>query len=568
MDWENSAIRTIVPRRDPRADTLRPFAACLTGTVLVLRAQPDGREAARFPDALSVVTTADGADLPASARFDAVVLTELLPESGRARGEDRLQATIAWGRARMRPGGRLILSVDNALSLHRLAEGTETPGRPGFPSLEGRLGPDGHRLPTRAGLERSLRGCGLVHQAWWFPFPDRHAPLSLVSGRGLSRPCGFDPGALAVAAAPAPTAAGATLFSARHAWPSVADQGLIGDLAPAFLVAASETPLPPESTLAIHIGLRRRPEFERLVTFVADETGIAVRRTPLNPGLPGRVEEVTNRFPGETYVPGPLWSTVLDGRCAADGWCPDAVASWAVEWHEAVARCFAAGAALAIDTILPAPALDAIPKNLVAGDHRTFIDLEWDLGAPLDAGHLALRGLVNALTDVPDFGRSTPRPPSLLEAVRAVLPRLGLAMDDAQLAERLARESRFQSLVSGRATHRDLAWAAATRLSAGDDSQAGPVDPGRLALLGDPAAEIARLREENEALRAARAADAAAHEAAAVESGRRTDRVIAHAAELHRARDRLQDRLAAQEAASWRGLRLPARLRRLLKETT
>jgi hypothetical protein len=568
MSREDSAIPARAPRRDPRADVLRPFAACLTGAVLFLRAHPDGREAAHCADATAVVTTADGADLPDAARFDAVVLADLLPESACAHGEDRLQATITWGHARMRPGGRLILCVDNALSLHRLAAGSEPPGRPGFPSLAERVRPDGLRLPTRSDLGRSLHARGLVHQAWWFPFPDRHAPLSLVSEGGLARPCGFDPGALALAAAAAPTAAGTTLFAPRRAWLPVADQGLLGDLAPALLVAASETPLPPDRTLAIHIGLRRRPEFERLVTFVTAGSGIDVRRTPLNPGLPGHVEEVTNLFPAETYVPGPLWSTVLDERWARAGWCPDAVAAWAVEWRDAVARRFAAGAALRIGTILPAPALDAIPKNLVSGNDRTFIDLEWDLGAPLDAGHLALRSLVNALTDVQAVGRSASAVPNLLEALRTVLPRLGLDMDDAQLAERLARESRFQSLVSGRATRRDLGWAAATPLSAGDAPQAGPTGSNRHAAWGDTAAEIARLREENEALRAARALDAAAHEAAALESARRTDRVIAHAAELHRAHDRLRDRLAAREAASRRGLRFPARLRHLLKGTT
>jgi hypothetical protein len=568
MDREDSANRGLVWRRDPRGEVLRPFVACLTGTVLVLRAHFDGHAAALCPAAASVVITADGADIPASAGFDAVVLTELLPQPGAAHGTDRLQATIVWGRARLRPGGRLILSVDNALSLHRLAAGSETPGLEGFPSLEGRPRPDGYQLPTRSGLERSLRAFGLVHQAWWFPFPDRHAPLSLLSERGLARPCGFDPGALALAAASDPTGAGAMLFSPQRAWTPVADQGLIGDLAPAFVVLASETPLPPDETVAIHVGFRRRPEFERLVTFAMTGSGIEVCRTPLNPGLVGRVEEVRNLFPAETYVPGPLWSTLLDRRCAQDGWCPDGVASWAVEWRDTVSRHFAAGAEMAIDTILPASALDAIPKNLVSGDHRAFIDLEWDLGVPLDAGHLALRGLVNALTDVRTWGRSALPPPNLLEALRAVLPRLGLAMDDAQLAARFARESRFQSLVSGHATHRDLSWAAATRLSAGDDPQAGPVPPSRLALLGDPAAEIARLREENEALRAARAVDAAAREAAELESDRRTDRVIAHAAELHRAHDHLQDRLLAREAASWRKFRIPMRLRRLLKGTT
>lgn len=556
-----------VPRSDPRGDVLDPLTARLRGTVLVLRARAGA--AGRCAPGASVTVTADGADLPPPARFDAVVLDDLLPAArGGSGGGDRLAATIAWGRDRLRAGGRLILATGNALSLHGLAAGAEAPGRPGLPSLEGRIGPDGVQLPTRRSLERSLRACGLVHQEWWFVFPDRDRPLGLVSAHALARPGGFDPAALVVCATPpAPPGPRAIPFALRNAWARAADQDLAGDLAPAFAVTASDAPLPEDERLALYLGLRRRPEFERLVTFVATGGGIAVRRTRLNPGLPAQVEGVSNLFPSEPFIPGPLWSAVLDARCARDGWCPDAVAAWATVWRDAVARDFAAGAVLEPGTVLPAPALDAIPKNLVAGADHAFIDLEWDLGAPLDAGHLVLRGLVNALTDVPAWGRPASASPlsNLLEAVRVLLPRLGLAMDDAQLAERLARESRFQSIVSGRATRRDLGWAAATALSDAPGPAAAPARDGPPA---DPAAEIARLREENEALRAARAVDAANHAAAALESARRTDRVIAHAAGLHRAHDRLQETLAARDAL-WarRGGRLPARLRRLLGGT-
>ncbi|MGU3466871.1 hypothetical protein ACLBXO_18645 [Methylobacterium sp. C33D] len=543
---------------------LHPFLPWLTGRLLLLGPRPDAGGRARWAPAAEVVTTADGADLPAATRFDAVVLLGLPPGRDDGRG-CVLDATIAWAQERLRPGGRLILVIDNALSLPGLASGSETAGERGFPSLEGRPRSDGARLPTRAGLKRSLRARGLVHQDWWFPFPDQGRPLSLIAERGLERPGGFDPGMLAIGAAgPDPAACAGALFSPRRAWAQVADLGLTGDLAPAFAVAASAAPLPPDDRLAIHVGLRRRPEFERFVTFSEAGSRIAVRRARANPGLPAAVAGVTNLLPSETYVPGPLWASDLEARLAREGWCLDAVSAWAGTWLAAVSRCFADGAPLGPDTILPARALDAIPKNLVSGPAGTFIDLEWDLGVPLDAGHLAVRGLVNALTDAPDWRPGGAAGLTLLDALRALLPRLGFALDDAQLADRLARESRFQSIVSDHVIERGLGWAAATRLPAGNPARSG-ADP--RAALAEASAEIARLREENAALRAARAAAAAAHADAERESARRTDRVIAYAAELHRARDHLQDALETRRASSGYGRRLPLRLLRLLRGT-
>ena len=175
-----------------------------------------------------------------------------------------------------------------------------------------------------------------------------------------------------------------------------------------------------------------------------------------------------------------------------------------------------------------------------------------------------MRGLVNALTDARDWRPGGPSTLTLLDALRALLPRLGLALDDAQLADRLARESRFQTIVSDRVTERGLDWAAATRLPVGEETR---IDADPRAALAEASAEIARLLEENAALRAARAADAAAHEAAARESVRRTDRVIAYAAEMHRARDHLQDTLDTRRASAGDGSRLSLRLLRLIRGT-
>src|SRR5690242_18517798 len=120
MARDEVAIGAPHPPREPCAEALRPFLPWLTGTPLLPGPKPDAGSRARWASDATLVTTADGADLPASTLFDGVVLTGLLScrDDG---GRDALDATIAWAQERLRPGGRLILVIDNALSLHGLA---------------------------------------------------------------------------------------------------------------------------------------------------------------------------------------------------------------------------------------------------------------------------------------------------------------------------------------------------------------------------------------------------------------------------------------------------------------
>lgn len=504
--------------------TLHPFRGHLTGSIRVIGGGPETIAALR-ETALSVAA----GDAPSDeSGFDAVVVIDPL-------GDDLGAAVTS-----LKPGGHLIVVVENGLSLSRAARGT--PGPLGLFAWADRRPAAGFAPPTRRALRDHLAELGLSQQAWWFPFPSHRLALSLVSAHGLaSGERDFDPGLLVADATAFDTSVPeAERPALRRAWAGAARAGLLRDVAPAFVVAASSGALPPDDRLALHFGHRRRPAFEKVVRFARCGAAIRVSRAPLHPDLPRTVEGVTNRFPDEAYSPGVPWQAALRAQLAEDGWTLAGIVAWAAVWWDAVRTLHAGGAELTLKTPLPGSAVDAIPRNLLHRDGQpVFIDAEWQIDA-LDAGHLLVRGLVNALTDVEICGAPAPGlGPSLLPLVRAVAEGLGLPLDGTSLDAILAREARFQTIVSGHPTRRDRAWLAAARL---------PVR----AALPDPLAErdhaIARLEKEVAALQAAGERRVAAVTEELEESRRQTDRVIRYAAELDRERGRLTVALGEAES--------------------
>ena len=117
MERDKLAIGAPTPPGEPCAEVLHPFLPWLTGSLLLVGPRPDAGSRARWAPTAAVVHTADGADFPASTRFDAVVLLGLLSRRDDG-GGCALDATIAWAQERLRTGGRLILdSVQDACGL-------------------------------------------------------------------------------------------------------------------------------------------------------------------------------------------------------------------------------------------------------------------------------------------------------------------------------------------------------------------------------------------------------------------------------------------------------------------
>ncbi len=176
------------------------------------------------------------------------------------------------------------------------------------------------------------------------------------------------------------------------------------DLAPALSVATSEEPLPQDDRLAIHIGLRAGVrKFEPPGDLrCSGRRSTCAGRVGI-PTFPPHVDGVANLLPSKSLRSGAALVVSARRATGTGRLVPGRSGCLAGTWREAVSRSFVAGAALKPETIRPASALDAIPKNLLRGlntSHRPGMGFS----PPLDQGHLAVRGLVNALIERAGLG--------------------------------------------------------------------------------------------------------------------------------------------------------------------
>jgi hypothetical protein len=452
------------------ANILLPVAEAVSGDVLLLGSVAPSLHAHAAALAGSLTAHArrppEADPVDGPPAYDTILAFDLF-----APADEAVPLALRALRRSLRRDGRLILAL-----------GTKPPGRGASAA-----GQHGSRDPgggpgAWACLRRALEAAGFPHQHWWYPFPDHRGARTVLFERGLALGSGLDAAALAGDAS-----------GERRAWRRIAEAGGLADHAPSALVLV-----------------------------------------PRRPGLPRCVAGVTNRFPSEALAPGQPWPEALEAVLARDGWTESDVATWAERWITAVRAAFPeadpGGRSPDAATLLPGHAFDAIPRNLlVHGGEATFIDLEWTLDAPLDLGHLLVRGLVDTFLTTPIRGCPAPGlDPTFLTLLRACTEPLGDGLSDAGIAERLDREARFQRVVGGHDPKRDFAWLAATH----------PLSRSQLLLRATTLAdEVAGLRSERAALVDARDAAQA-----------QTDRVIVYAAERDREAERLEAALAAAEA--------------------
>lgn len=424
VDWPTKFH--LSPRR---ANALRPLAPLLQGRVLevgagcgaltrflgesgakvhALEASPARAAVARqrTRDLPNVTVICDRVeDIAFAEPFDVITLigAQAYTRVPGADG-DYLAPVLACLKAKLKPGGVLILADDNRLGLKYFAGAAEAgSGRP-FDGLNDFQAGEGAPTTGRRELAGRIADAGFVDASWYYPFPDYRLPTTVLSGAGLQP---------ASAGVFTPLFAGSNFedllkprpatFSLEQAWGVVARNGLAEDLANAFVVvcrAPGRSPKREEAALAWHYTVDRHPAFAKVARFERDaEGGLVVRRSTLEQATApeGPVRLVLE---DETFFQGPLWSSELGQVLNQPGWTADAVAAWLRFWiNRLLAEAgIGPGADLRV-TEVPGRLLDAMPFNLVVGpDGRShFIDLEWEHERPISVLYLAYHALNKSL---------------------------------------------------------------------------------------------------------------------------------------------------------------------------
>lgn len=366
--------------------------------------------AARCEDLPQVQVVADDLQyFPADARFDVVTLIGVLEYAriffAGATDADPVDAMLAAARTFLKPGGVLILAIENQLGLKYFSGFAEDHVSVKMFGIEDLYGEQGVTTFGREELADRLSRTGFPQQDWLYPFPDYKLPVSILTERGVGNRDGADLAPLLSASVVAdPQSPKNFVFSLEQAWQPVWRNRLAGHLANSFLVLASPDANEPFTidgdVLAWHYAVERRPQFaKKLEIRAGDHSLIATSRRIDAGGAADITIPLSQRLDDEEFCSGSLLHGQLVKLLNKPDWNVETISAWTRQWMSHVGVLDARfGPGVDLCCVLPGELLDAVPRNLVIHNGLgRFFDLEWVLGDGVEAGHLFYRGVVLSL---------------------------------------------------------------------------------------------------------------------------------------------------------------------------
>lgn len=337
-------------------------------------------------------------------RFDVVTLIGVLEYARKyfkvEPGRDAIVEMIARARTFLRPGGILLVAIENQLGLKYFAGHPEDHNNVPMYGVEDCYGASDVVTFGEVELRRMIDQVGFREQQWWYPFPDYKFPISIFSESGVkSTSCDLTPllqNSVVVDPQRSPTS-----FSLESAWSPVFRNGLAGSLANSFVLLASDLPLPDsgEKVLAYHYASSRREEYAKQVVFVEREGGdVVVRHKPLfNVIDASEQRSLRIEFEETGFVSGRHWQKELVRILNRTGWSLKELEAWAAAWFHAFLKHTHLDheTALSKNTPVSGDHFDAVPRNLIIqrDGSAVFIDQEWHLAESCPLGFIVFRSL-------------------------------------------------------------------------------------------------------------------------------------------------------------------------------
>ena len=423
--------------------------------------------AARCRDLDNVMVIADAFHrVPVAPQFDVVTLVGVLEYARKffpAEG-DPVDAMLARARQFLRPGGVLLVAIENQLGLKYFAGfGEDHDGRP-MVGIEDQYGPSDAVTFGRRELAGRLQAAGLPEQEWWYPFPDYKLPVAVFSEKALTEDFGAAILPILSGAIAADAQWPATLyFSLDRAWSTVLKNRLGPEMAHSFLVISGEmsfASLPSQAgqePLIYHYAAGRRREFAKRLTVSAAVNGsLLARQERLFPdALEDADSPVTLQLAPEEFFQGEQWQQKLMRIVTTPDWNLSEVTDWARVWFDAALKLTGLEvdrARLSATTAVPGRYFDAVPRNMIVTPDGLprFFDQEWQLRLSMELGFLLYRGLMLSLLGLVQV--APPRlgtPLQVLPLFYRLAHSLGIWLIDADIRRYIAYENDIQRWVSG-----------------------------------------------------------------------------------------------------------------------
>lgn len=396
-----------------------------------------------------------------NAQFDIVTLIGVLEYANMfVPGAQPALTMLQRARALLKPGGLLLIAIENQLGVKYWAGAPEDHlGVPMY-GIEGRYRTDQPQTYGRKKLQELITAAGFAHADFLSALPDYKLPISIVTSGGFESD-DFDAAALASQSVRRdPQLPQQLSFAPELAWPAVVENGIGMDLANSFLIAASvseASALDPD-VLAFHYSTGRRREYCKQTIFQRSPEGdIGVHCKLIAPAnaAPGGLLHF-QAPPYTKYIQGQTLASELVQLVSRDGWSLDAVGEFLRSYLQVV-RSIVCGerpqpTVLTVHELLPGESFDLLPQNIIrdVNGYCHAIDREWVLRGEMPVGWLLCRGLQLLVRDVTRFGA----PASNFETtcsgfIQAAFRSTGYEIDYPTLEAFAAMEAQAQAEAAG-----------------------------------------------------------------------------------------------------------------------
>ncbi|CUY78474.1 MULTISPECIES: class I SAM-dependent methyltransferase [Serratia] len=409
-------------------------------------------------------------DFESDVLFDVITLIGVLEYSNLfSQGEDSAVSMLEKIKKRLKPGGKLIIAIENQLGLKYFSGAREDHLGQAMYGIEGRYTKEqaetfGHHI-----LKQKLVSIGLQAIETLLPFPDYKLPVSVVTSNGASDP-NFDASVFAAQSVRADMQLPEKLnFVLELAWPIVFKNNLACELSNSFLLVASDesSELIDKDLLAIHYGSERYSPFYKETVFSKDENEeIKVKRHLLSPGVAIENDFVDFKLDGfEKYIKGVPLPIEFIKIVTTPGWDIEQVAGYFRYYIECLEVCLK-GEGIHFEefsqhTVLPSTYLDAIPSNILIDAERQprYFEREWLAKKGITLGNLTFRAALSLLGKISSFsppanGRSLTRG----EFIKQLFEALSFSADSSLFEQYLVLESELQVFSSGSDKHKLDTW--------------------------------------------------------------------------------------------------------------
>ncbi|UQB43269.1 methyltransferase domain-containing protein [Thiomicrospira microaerophila] len=396
-------------------------------------------------------------DVPFEATFDVVTLIGVLEYSRvYVEGLDPIQTVLAQARRYLKPGGILIVAIENQLGLKYFAGAPEDHGVGVMAGVN-----DAYREDTvvtfgHKELSGRLSQAGFAQVDTFLPFPDYKMPSLMLHPLALELDLPeWDLASLLRTVVSFERQPWQNhLFSLEQAWPLVARNGLLADLANSFVLVghyAQSSALSDSNVLASYYSPKRTGEYSQQIEFcVAPESGeLAVRRRSM---ADTRAMLAASTAQWEPYIAAVNHGDRIHQVVQRPKWALADLVAWARVWLNALrVQCVAPDdRALALgwqeySEWLPGEFLDAVARNLLikVNGEAVFIDLEWHERHALPLKLVVYRGLLISFASLTSI--ESPEDSALLDKatlIAQIMQAFGMVMTDVDYA-------RFMPIIDG-----------------------------------------------------------------------------------------------------------------------